>query len=110
MVLVFLSLRYVKAPSSWRMAWVGVVFGLLITTKLSTLSLGLAILALACLVPGRVRRVRFAVIGLGSALVVSSWYLVQNTVRYSDPLAHTATIRYLAKWPHSAGAPLVSTR
>ncbi len=105
-VLVFLSLRYVKAPSSWRMAWVGVVFGLLITTKLSTLSLGLAILALACLVPGWVRRVRFAVIGLGSALVVSSWYLVQNTVRYGDPLAHTATIRYLAKMDALGGGHL----
>lgn len=96
-VVVFLSLRYAKVPSSWRMMWVGALFGLLITTKLSTLTLGLAILALACLVPGWVSRVRFAVIGLGSALVVSSWYLVQNTVRYGDPLAHTATIRYLAK-------------
>ncbi len=96
-VLVFLSLRYAKAPSLWRMTWVGVVFGLLITTKISTLSLGLAILALACLVPGWARRVQFAVIGLGSALLVSSWYLVQNTVRYGDPLASTATIRYLTK-------------
>ena len=94
-VLVFLSLRYAKAPNPWRMAWVGAVFGLLITTKLSTLTLGLAILSLACLVPGWVRRVQFAVIGLGSALVVSGWYLVQNTVRYGDPLASTATIRYL---------------
>jgi len=114
-VLVFLSLRYAKAPSLWRMAWVGAVFGLLITTKLSTLTLGLAILALACLVPGWVRRVQFAVIGLGSALVVSSWYLVQNTVRYGDPLASTATIRYLTKlnglggaWggPYTVGDPL----
>ena len=96
-VLVFLSLRYAKAPNPWRMAWVGAVFGLLITTKLSTLTLGLAILSLACLVPGWVRRVQFAVIGLGSALVVSSWYLVQNTVRYGDPLASSATIRYLTK-------------
>ena len=96
-VLVFLSLRYAKAPSFWRMMWVGAVFGLLITTKLSTLTLGLAILALACLVPGWVRRVQFAAIGLGSALVVSSWYLVQNTVRYGDPLASTATLRYLTK-------------
>lgn len=96
-VLVFLSLRYAKAPSPWRMAWVGAVFGLLITTKLSTLSLGLAILSLAYLVPGWVRRAQFAVIGLGSALVASSWYLIQNTVRYGDPLAGTATIRYLTK-------------
>jgi hypothetical protein len=96
-VLVLLSLRYAKAPSSWRIAWVGVVFGLLITTKLSTLTVGLAILALACLVPGWVRRLQFAVIGLGTALLVSSWYLIQNTVRYGDPLAHAATIRYLAK-------------
>ena len=108
-VLVFLSLRYAKAPSSWRMMWVGAVFGLLITTKLSTLSLGLAILALACLVPGWVRRVQFAVIGLGSGLLVSSWYLVQNTVRYGDPLAPTATLRYLTKMS-GLGGGLVSTR
>jgi 4-amino-4-deoxy-L-arabinose transferase-like glycosyltransferase len=107
-VLVYLSLRYAKAPSPWRMAWVGLVFGLLITTKLSTLTLGLAVLALACLVPGWVKRAQFAAIGLGSALVVSSWYLIQNTVRYGDPLAGTATIRYLTKL-NGLGASLAGT-
>lgn len=96
-VLVFLSLRYANHPSAWRMAWIGAVFGLLITTKLSTLPLGLVVLALACLVYGWMKRLQFATIGLGSALLVSSWYLIQNTVRYGDPLALTASTRYLSE-------------
>jgi hypothetical protein len=96
-VLVFLSIRYAKSPSAWRMAWIGGVFGLLITTKLSTLPLGLAVFALAFLVCGWIRRLKFAAIGLGSALLVSSWYLIQNTVRYGDPLALTASTRYLSQ-------------
>ena len=96
-VLVFLALRYANSPSGWRMAWVGVAFGLLITTKLSILSLGLAIVVMACLVPGWVKRLKLIGIGLGTALLLSSWYLIQNTVRYGDPLARAATVRYLTK-------------
>jgi hypothetical protein len=94
-VLVFLAVRFSIAPSRWRMVWVGAVFGLLITTKLSTLPLGLAVVALAFVVSGWRRRAGYAVIGLSAALVVSGWYLIQNTVRYGDPSAGTATLRYL---------------
>jgi hypothetical protein len=96
-ILVYLALRYAKAPTAWKMGCIGAVFGLLVTTKLSTLPLGLVVVALACLVSGWIRRVRFAVIGLGSALLVSGWYLIQNTVRYGGPLARVATARYLTK-------------
>ena len=37
-LLAFVALRYVITPSPWRMAWVGVVTGLLVTTKLSVSS------------------------------------------------------------------------
>jgi hypothetical protein len=37
----------------------------------------------------------FAGVGLAGALVTCGWYLVQNTVRYGDPLARKATEKYL---------------
>jgi hypothetical protein len=96
-VLTFAALRYVVAPSRWRMATVGLVFGLLLITKLSTLPLLLVVVALSCLVPGWKRRVGMCCIGALSTLVISGWYLVQNTVRYGDPLARRATAHYLSK-------------
>ncbi len=59
-VSVFLALRYTRNLSARSMMWLGAVFGLLITTKISTLSLGLAILVLACFAVGWVRRVALA--------------------------------------------------
>ena len=50
-VLVFLALRYTLAPGRWRMVVIGVVCGLLVTTKLSTLLL-LVIPIFACVVRG----------------------------------------------------------
>jgi hypothetical protein len=36
-------------------------------------------------------------IGTLAAFVACGWYLIQNTVRYGDPLARTASARYLAQ-------------
>ncbi len=83
------------------MVAVGGTFGLLVTTKLSALPIALAILALAWMVSGWRRRVEFAAIGFGSAFLVCGWYLIQNTVRYGDPLARSASARYL---PSSAAS------
>ena len=44
----------------------------------------------------RRKRLEFAAVGFGSALVVCGWYLIQNTVRYGQPLAQTDSSRYLA--------------
>ena len=96
-VLVLVSVRYAIAPSRRRMLWVGAALGLLVTTKLSTLPLFLVLAALATMVVGWRRRVAEVALGLGSALVVCGWYLVQNTVRYGDPLAQKASARYLAQ-------------
>jgi hypothetical protein len=96
-VLTFVVLRYVLAPSRWRMATVGLVFALLLITKLSTLPLLLVVVALSCLVPGWKRRVGMCCMGALSTLVIGAWYLVQNTVRYGDPLARRATAHYLSK-------------
>ncbi len=95
-VLVFLALRYALAPGRWRMVVIGVVCGLLVTTKLSTLPLLLVIPIFACVVPGWRRRVGVAVLGLGTALMVSGWYLAQNLSRYGDPLALRASQHYLS--------------
>jgi hypothetical protein len=94
-LLVFLAVRYALAPSRWRVSAVGVAFGLLVITKLSTLPMALSIVVLALLVKGWRNRAEFAALGFGSAIAVCGWYLIQNTVRYGDPLARTETTRYL---------------
>jgi 4-amino-4-deoxy-L-arabinose transferase-like glycosyltransferase len=93
---VFLAVRYALSPSRWRMVTVGVVFGLLVLTKLSALPIAITIVVLALMVKGRGKRLEFAVVGFGSALVICGWYLIQNTVRYGQPLAQTDSSRYLA--------------
>ena len=93
---VFLAVRYALSPSRWRMASVGAVFGLLMLTKLSALPIAIAIVVLALMAKGWRQRAEFAVFGFGSALVICGWYLIQNTVRYGQPLAQTDSSRYLA--------------
>jgi hypothetical protein len=94
-VLVLLALRYARRPSAWRMAWVGFTFGLLVATKLSALPLGLILLVLPLMAKGWKRRAGFLAIGVASAFSTCGWYLIQNTVRYGDPLARAASVRYL---------------
>ena len=96
-ILVFLALKFTRAPTGWRMAAVGAVLGLLVTTKLSALPLAVVLVALPSLVPGWKRRTELFGVGLLAAVGVSGWYLIQNTVRYGDPLASTASTRYLAQ-------------
>jgi hypothetical protein len=95
-VLTYVALRYAFAPSGWRMAAIGGVYGLLIITKLTTLPLVLVIVVLALLAQGWKRRVEYLGIGAVSTLIVSGWYLVQNTVRYGDPLARRTSAHYLS--------------
>ena len=92
--LMYASLRFTLSPSLARMVPLGAVFGLLVLTKLSALPMGLVIASAALLVAGWRRRLGLAALGAGVALVVSGWYLIQNTVRYGDPLAFRATKRY----------------
>ena len=96
-VLTVAALRYVRTPSRGRMAVVGFVVGLLLTTKLSTLPIALVLVALALMATGWKRRAEYFGIGVLSVLVVSGWYLVQNTVRYGDPLARSDSARYLSQ-------------
>jgi dolichyl-phosphate-mannose-protein mannosyltransferase len=95
-LLVFFALRYTIGPSRWRMAAVGGSVGLLVVTKLSALPIALVIFGLAWMVTGWRRRAELVAVGFGSALVFCGWYLIQNTVRYGDPLARTASARYLS--------------
>jgi 4-amino-4-deoxy-L-arabinose transferase-like glycosyltransferase len=94
-VLTWCALRFIERPSWGRMAVVGGVFGLLITTKLSVLPVGLLLFALPFAVSPWARRLWLAVTGVLAALLVSSWYLAQNWVLYGDPLARHATENYL---------------
>jgi 4-amino-4-deoxy-L-arabinose transferase-like glycosyltransferase len=95
-LLTLCALRYVVAPTTSRMVLVGAAVGLLIVTKLSALPLA-AVLVVAVFARRRwLDRARVALIGCATALVVCGWYLVQNAVRYGDPLARRASARYLA--------------
>jgi hypothetical protein len=94
-ILTLLALRYALNPSRWRMAAVGAVFGLLVITKLTTLPVAVVLVVLACLVPGWRRRAGLLGVGAVAALVVSSWYLIQNTVRYGDPFGRRTSAHYL---------------
>jgi len=96
-VLTFAVLRYAKAPSYARMAAVGVVLGLLFTTKLSALPMVLVLIPLSLFMRGLTCRAWSLCVGVGASLVVSGWYFIQNTVRYGDPLAGHASAVYLAK-------------
>jgi hypothetical protein len=96
-LLTLLSLQFLTFPTRWRMAWVGAVVGLLITTKLSTLPFVVVLIALAFRQPRWLERVQLMAIGAATCLALCGWYLIQNTVRYGDPLALTVSRRYLQK-------------
>ncbi len=92
---VLAALRFVRHRSGWRMAWVGLVFGLMVATKLSTLPVGLVVVVLAGMVPGWPAKAGRLAVGVASATATGGWYLIQNTVRYGDPLAARASVHYL---------------
>lgn len=94
-IFTLLALRYASTPSRMRMAGLGLVLGLLVITKLTTLPVALVLVALACMVPGWKRRAGFLGVGAASALAVSSWYFIQNTVRYGDPFGRRTSAHYL---------------
>jgi hypothetical protein len=47
-------------------------------------------------VPNWKRRLSLLAAAAGGAVLTCGWYLIQNTVRYGDPLARTASARFLA--------------
>lgn len=96
-VLTYCALRFVdRAATGWMLA-TGAVFGLLITTKLSVVPLAILIPLLALIAPTWRRRWSLLACGSLSALAVSAWYLIQNWVRYGDPLARHDSIVYLTR-------------
>ncbi len=96
-VLTLTALQYARAPSRWRMAVVGAIVGLLVLTKLSVLPIGLVLVVLPLMVRNWRTRAEYFGVGVLSTLLFSSWYLIQNTVRYGDPLALAASTRYLTQ-------------
>jgi len=94
-LLTFVALRCARRPSRLRIATVGLVFGLLVATKLSALPLGIVLIVLPVTQVGWRRRAEYLGIGAAGALVTCGWYLLQNTVRYGDPLARRASSHYL---------------
>jgi hypothetical protein len=94
-VLGYLALRFITSSNIWNMAWVGVSFGLLVATKLSALPMGLVIVVIVFFVPTWKRRLSLLAVAGGGAVLTCGWYLIQNTVRYGDPLATTESARWL---------------
>jgi hypothetical protein len=95
-VLTYCAIRFVQRPVIGWMVATGAMYGLLLTTKLSVIPLGLVVPLLALMVPTWRRRLVFFCAGAVSAVALSGWYLIQNWVRYGDPLARSATSTYLA--------------
>jgi len=95
-VLGYFALMFITSPNRWKMAWVGATFGLLVATKLSALPMGLVIVVIVLLTPTWKRRLSLIAVAGAGAVLTCGWYLIQNMVRYGDPLAKSATSRYLA--------------
>ncbi len=95
-ILTIAALWYARKPSGWRIATVGGVIGLLLATKLSTLPVTVILLALALMAGGWKRRLELLAVGVLGTFVTSGWYLIQNTVRYGDPLARRVSADYLS--------------
>jgi Dolichyl-phosphate-mannose-protein mannosyltransferase len=101
LLLVAFVLRY--APQGehergrlWWTAAIGATVGLLVLTKASTIPLALAaVVAIVILRSSWRRLVTMLAVAAGSALAVCGWWLVQNQVRYGDPLAQRASTDYL---------------
>ena len=96
-IFTYCAVRFTQNLSARWIIATGVVFGLLLTTKLSVLPLALVIPFLALMAPRWRTRVTLFAYATLSALVVSAWYLIQNWVRYGDPLARHATLTYLIR-------------
>jgi hypothetical protein len=113
-VLVLVALRFTRRPTGWRMTWVGFTFGLLVATKLSALPVGLILIVLSARADEWKRRAEMFAIGALAAFAACGWYLIQNAVRYGDPLARAASVRYLIQvgglgtfvTPYVVGNPL----
>ena len=101
LLLVVFVLRYTpqgehERERLWWTAAIGATVGLLVLTKASTIPLALAaVVAIVILRSSWRSLVTMLAVAAGSALAVCGWWLVQNQVRYGDPLAHRASIDYL---------------
>lgn len=78
-ILTFVALRYLVSPTRWRMALVGAVIGLLITTKLSALPFAVIFVVLALRRREWLKSAQLLAIGFVTTLMVCGWYLIQNT-------------------------------
>ena len=81
----------------WRAAALGGLCGALVLTKVSTLpmALGAAVVVVVAAGGSWRRRFQLLVVICGVGLVVCGWWLVQNQVRYGDPLATNPPKAYL---------------
>jgi Dolichyl-phosphate-mannose-protein mannosyltransferase len=94
--LAYSAARFFVSPTRWWAAAVGAVVGLLAITKLSALPVAAVLIPLAAASKGWLRRVEVIAVAAAAAVIVCGWYLIQNDVRYGDPLAIAASKHYLA--------------
>lgn len=78
-------------------AGVGAVLGLLLITKLSALPAVIVLVPLLLMRERWLPRAKLLATAVVPILVIGGWYLVQNQVRYGDPLAAAASSHYLAQ-------------
>jgi hypothetical protein len=94
-VLAYCSVRCVLAPTLLWAAAVGAVLGLLVITKLSALPAAVVLIPVLLARREWIRRAETIAVAAAALVVVCGWYLVQNRVRYGDPLAISTSQHYL---------------
>jgi hypothetical protein len=95
--LAYCAVRFCISPTRRWAAAVGTILGLLTITKLSALPVAAVLLPLAIASKGWIRRLEILAITASTALLVCGWYLIQNDIRYGDPLALAASRHYLGQ-------------
>jgi Dolichyl-phosphate-mannose-protein mannosyltransferase len=94
--LAYSAVRFFVSPTRWWTVAVGAIVGLVAITKLSALPVAAILIPLAAATKGWIRRAEVIAVAAAAALIVCGWYLIQNDVRYGDPLALAASKHYLA--------------
>jgi len=94
--LAYVSVRSTVPRNRWWIVAVGAVLGLLLITKLSALPAIVVLIPLVLARKGWVARARLLGAAIAPIVLIGGWYLIQNQVRYGDPLAAAASQHYLA--------------
>jgi hypothetical protein len=93
--LAYAGVRAARPPGRLWVIIVAGLLGLLVITKLSALPALIVLLPVLVARTGWRERTRALAAAIAVIVAVGGWYLIQNDVRYGDPLALSASKHYL---------------